>query len=160
MEPAPGMLHRVMKVRVGLVVTVLLGLLATACTGGPPFMLAASGPTVYSTTLSPALERVAVLVTISNRSGDDLQINPADFVTRDAEHRIFPANAAATVADARLVEAPPTMRGSLPLPTVTLRGNDLVAGFVVFDVPAGVRPVELIWRQTDTDCAVPIVTTT
>jgi hypothetical protein len=50
------------------------------------------------------------------------------------------------------------MRGSLPLPTMTLRGDDLVSGFVVFDVPAGVRPVELIWRQTDSDYLVPIVT--
>jgi hypothetical protein len=43
---------------------------------------------------------LAFLVTITNQSGGDLQINPADFVARDAQHRIYPANAAATIADA------------------------------------------------------------
>ena len=42
-------------------------------------------------------------------------------------------------------------RGTLPLPTITLRGDDTISGFVVFDVPAGKQPVELIWRQSDTD---------
>jgi hypothetical protein len=93
----------------------------------------------------------AVLVTITNQFGGDLQINPADFVAREAQRRIYPANADATVADARLVSRPPKMRGSLPLPTITLRSDDVLAGFVVFDVPAGVQPVELIWRQSDTD---------
>jgi hypothetical protein len=34
----------------------------------------------------------AVLVTITNQSGGDLPINPADFVARDAQRRIYPAN--------------------------------------------------------------------
>jgi hypothetical protein len=41
-----------------------------------------------------------------------------------------------------------------PLPVVTLRQSDVLSGFVVFDVPAGVRPVDLIWRQSDTDTVV------
>jgi hypothetical protein len=35
-----------------------------------------------------------------------------------------------------------------------LRQDDVLTGFVVFDVPAAVRPVELIWRQSDTDTTV------
>ena len=50
-------------------------------------------------------------------------------------------------------------RGTLPLPTVTLRGNDTISGFVVFDVPAGVWPVELVWRQSDTDTVANLPTT-
>jgi hypothetical protein len=72
-------------------------------------------------------------------------------VARDAERRIYPANPAATAADARSVAGPPNLRGALPLPTITLRGDDVLSGFVVFDVPAGVRPVQVIWRQTDND---------
>ena len=148
-----------MRHRMSLLVSALACLVASACSGQAPFTLAAAGPMAYSAPLSPALERVAVLVTIRNRAGDDLQINPGDFVVRDAEHRVFPANATATAADTRQVEAPPAMRGALPLPTMTLRSDDLLTGYVVFDVPAGVRPVELIWRQTDTDYTVPIART-
>jgi hypothetical protein len=102
----------------------------------------------------------AILVTIANHSGDDLQVNPGDFVARDAERRVYPANAAATVADAPLISRPPQMRGTLPLPTITLRTDDVLSGFVVFDVPAGVRPVELIWRQSDTDSVTTLASAT
>jgi hypothetical protein len=54
---------------------------------------------------------------------------------------------AATTADARLVSRPPQMRGSLPLPTITLRPDDVPSAFVVFDVPAGARLLELVRRQ-------------
>jgi hypothetical protein len=100
---------------------------------------------------------VAILVTITNRSTDDLQINPADFVARDSEHHIYPANPTATGVDANLVRLATGPRLEvLPLPTVTLRQADVLSGFVVFDVPSGVRPVELIWRQTDTDRVAPL----
>jgi len=125
--------------------------LATAACGKAPYALDAVGPFSDAAVVTPSLERVAILVTITNQSGGDLQINPADFVARDAQHRIYAANASATVADARLVSRPPKMRGSLPLPTITLRSDDVLSGFVVFDVPAGIEPVELIWRQSDTD---------
>jgi len=133
-----------------LVLAAALVLVVGACNKAP-YALEAFGPFSDAAVVTPSLERVAILVTITNRSDSDLQINPADFVARDAQHRIYPANAAATVADARLVSRPPQMRGSLPLPTITLRSDDVLSGFVVFDVPAGVQPVELIWRQSDTD---------
>jgi hypothetical protein len=123
-----------------------------------PFSLAASEPWAYSAVVDPAFERIAILVTITNQTGDDLTVNPADFIARDAEHRIYPANPTATVGDAQAVRlAYATQRGSqriAPLPTVTLRQDDELSGFVVFDVPIGVRPVELIWRQSDTDSTV------
>jgi hypothetical protein len=125
-------------------------LVAGACNKAP-YTIDAVGPFSDAAVVAPSLERVAILVTIANQSGGDLQINPADFVARDAQHHIYPANAAATVADAHLVSRPPKMRGGLPLPTITLRSDDVLTGFVVFDVPAGVSPVELIWRQSDTD---------
>jgi hypothetical protein len=50
----------------------------------------------------------------------------------------------------------PELRGTLPLPVATMRQNDVLTGYVVFDVPPGVRPVELIWRQTDSDYTVPL----
>jgi hypothetical protein len=135
----------------------MLLLVAGACSK-TPFTLDAVGPFPDAAVVTPSLERVAILVTITNQSGNDLQINPADFVARDAQHRIYPANAAATIADTHLVSRPPKMRGSLPLPTITLRTDDILSGFVVFDVPAGVRPVELIWRQSDTDSIATLAT--
>jgi hypothetical protein len=128
----------------------LAGLLAAACSS-TPFTLVAAGPFADPAAVNPALDRVAILVTITNRSGGDLNVNPGDFVARDAEHRVYPANPAATISDAGLVSGQAAQRGTLPLPTITLRGDDLISGFVVFDVPAGKQPVELIWRQSDTD---------
>lgn len=137
-----------------------LALLLVGCTS-TPFSLSASGPFAYSTAVgNPALERVAILVTIGNRTGDDLQINPADFVVRDADRHIFTSNPTATLAEARQVSGPLSMRGALPLPTVTLRSDDVLAGFVVFDIPSGIQPVELIWRQSDTDSMVKLVPST
>jgi uncharacterized protein DUF4352 len=133
-------------------------LITGACTSRPPYTLDAVGPFTDAAVLAPSLERVAVLVTITNQSGGDLQINPADFVVRDGQHRIFPSNAVATQADARLVSRPPQMRGSLPLPTITLRPDDVLSGFVVFDVPAGAQLVELVWRQVDSDSIAPLST--
>ncbi|HEX5417801.1 MAG TPA: hypothetical protein VFZ25_19250 [Chloroflexota bacterium] len=136
-----------------------IALVVVAC-GSAPFTLTASGPWAYSTVVEPPFERLAILVTITNRSGDDLVVNPADFVARDADHRIYPANPAEAVSDASAVRlAFASQRGVqaiVPLPTMTLRQDDVLSGFVVFDLPAGVRPVELIWRQTDTDTAVPL----
>jgi hypothetical protein len=134
-------------------VLAVMATLVVAC-GGQPFTLDARGPLPDTAVVSPSIERVAILVTITNRSGDDLAINPADFVARDAGHRVYPANPAATAADARLVGGPGTIPGALPLPTVTLRGGDVLSGFVVFDLPAGAQPAELIWRQTDGDSVV------
>jgi hypothetical protein len=133
-------------------------LAATGACGSEPFTLAAFGPFTYPVTVNPSLERVAILVTIVSRSGDDLQINPADFAARDADRRLYIANAPATAADVGSVNRAAELRGSLPLPVVTLRQGDVLTGFVVFDVPAGVRPVELIWRQTDGDHAVKLTT--
>ncbi|HEY1296893.1 MAG TPA: hypothetical protein VGJ60_27765 [Chloroflexota bacterium] len=58
----------------------------------------------------------------------------------------------ATVSDGNLVRltAGPGL-DVLPLPTMTLRQADVLSGYIVFDVPQGVTPVELVWRQTDTD---------
>ena len=137
--------------RVAYLLVALVSLCGAACTSSTPFTLAASGPFADPAVVHPSLERVAILVTITNRSGDDLNVNPSDFVARDAEHRIYAANSTATIADAGLVSGQAARRGALPLPTVTLRGNDIISGFVVFDVPSGVQPVELIWRQSDTD---------
>ena len=129
--------------------------LAAKC-GSDPFSLSAAGPYVYPApaTVNPSLERVAIIVTIASRTADDLQVSPADFAARDGERRLYTANAAATVADAAQVARAPELRGALPLPVVTLRQDDVLSGYVVFDVPSGVRPVELIWRQTDSDYSV------
>ncbi len=131
----------------------LVAVVAFACSA-EPFALEATGPFSYPAVVDPRLERVAILVTITSRSGDDLLINPADFVARDQDHRVYPANPAATVADAHLVTRAGAllgMGGILPLPSVTLREDDVLSGFVVFDVPANRHLVELIWRQSDTD---------
>ena len=127
-----------MKGRVSLLVGALCGLLVVACTGQPPFTLAASGPTVYSA----AGQSCPGARGRAGHHQEPRRRRPADQSgrLRDARcaHRIYPANPTATAADARLVEVPPTMRGALPLPTVTLRNDDLLSGYVVFDVPAGV----------------------
>ncbi len=140
-----------------LILLVVVALGAIACSKAP-FTLTASAPWTYSAIVDPPFQRVAILVTITNHSGDDLAVNPGDFVARDADHRIYPANPTAAVADAHAVRlAYGQHYGSqsiLPLPTITLRQDDALSGFVVFDLPAGVRPVELIWRQSDTDTVV------
>lgn len=134
-----------------ILLAVLVGLVAIACSkqASP---LAASGPFAYASKVSPPLERIAILVTVTNQGSDDMQINPSDFVARDADHHIYPADAAATSADGDLVRLT-TGPGlaTLPLATVTLRQTEALSGFIVFDVPEGVRPTELIWRQSDTD---------
>jgi hypothetical protein len=81
-------------------------------------------------------------------------------MARDADHRVYPSDPAATTADANLVRltSGPGL-DVLPLPTVTLRQADVLSGFIVFDVPQGVRPVELVWRQTDTDQVAPLAPT-
>lgn len=130
--------------------------------GDQPVVIRASGPFAYSAVLNPSLERIAIVLTIANRSADDLQINPADFAARDAEHQVYPADVAATIADARavtLAAGPLGMRGIVPLSTITLRKDDVLSGFVVFDVPVGVRPVELIFRQSDSDRVVDLPAT-
>ncbi len=131
----------------------LVAVVAVACSG-EPFTLTASEPFAYPAVVDAPLERIAIVVTITNRSEDDLQINPADFAARDDKRRIYPANPVATVADARLVRLAAGslgMRDALPLPVLTLRKDDVLSGFIAFDVPAGVRPVQLIFRQSDAD---------
>jgi hypothetical protein len=132
---------------------------AAGC-GGDPFTLSAAGPWTYTTASDAPFERVAVLVTITNRSGDDLAVNPADFLVRDGSHRVYPADPTAAAADARAVQlaygARHGVQGIAPLPVVTLRQDDVLTGFVVFTVPTGARLVELIWRQTDSDTVVPL----
>lgn len=116
--------------------------------------LTASSPFAYTAGIDPSLERVAIVVTVTNRSEDDLQINPADFAARDYDHRIYPANPVVALADARLVVSaarPLGLGGVVPLPVATLRKNDVLSGFIVFEVPAGVRPTQLIFRQSDSD---------
>lgn len=143
----------VMRLVVVPIAVVLVAVALAGC-GAEPFALAAAGPYAYPAATNASLERVAIVVTVTNRSGDDLLISPAEFVARDADKRIYASNPAATVADAGLVNRWPATRGTLPLPAMTLRRDDVVSGFVVFDVPVGVRPVELIWRQSDFDSIV------
>jgi hypothetical protein len=142
----------------GLWVAVLVAaLLTSACSTQASPLTAASGPLDYPSSVIPPLERVAIFVTITNHGQDDLLINPADFVARDADHRIYPSHPAATVSDSNLVRLTAGPGPDvLPLPTVTLRQADVLSGFIVFDVPQGVRPVELVWRQVDSDQVAPL----
>ena len=136
--------------RIGLAILVI-GLASVACSK-PLSPLSASGPFMYPSGISPPLERVAILVTVTNQGTDDMQVNPADFLARDAARHVYPADATATSTDGNLVRLTTGPRlETLPLPTVTLRQAEVLSGFIVFDVPQGVRPVELIWRQSDTD---------
>ncbi len=134
-----------------LLLAAAMAVVLAACTESVS-PLSASGPVSYPSAVTPPLERVAILVTVSNHGADDLQINPADFLARDADHHIYPANPSATTADGTLVRLATGPRlETLPLPTVTLRQSEVLSGFIVFDVPQGVRPVEQVWRQSDTD---------
>jgi hypothetical protein len=139
---------------------VLLGcalIVTTACSAAASPLTAASGPLNYPSGVTPPIERVAIFVTITNHGTDDLVINPADFVARDADHRVWASDPAATVSDANMVRltAGPGL-DVLPIPMVTLRQADVLSGFIVFDVPQGVQPVEIVWRQTDTDQILPL----
>lgn len=135
-----------------LAIAGVLMLLVAACSAQTSPLTAASGPLNYPSGVTSPIERVAIFVTITNHGTDDLLINPADFVARDVDHRVWASNPAATLSDGNLVRL---SAGSgldvLPLPTMTLRQADVLSGYIVFDVPQGVTPVELVWRQTDTD---------
>lgn len=133
---------------------ILLTMSVVACTSLPATELKASVPFVYPSTVGSSLERVAIMATIVNNSPDDLAIDPTEFAVRDAGRRIYPANAAATTADAASVRAAADdlgMAGILPLATIVLRKDDVLSGFIVFDMPQGAQPMELIFRQTDSD---------
>jgi len=117
----------------------------------------ASAPFSYPTMGDPSLERIAVVVQVTNRSQDDLVISLTDFIARDTQHRLYPADPQATAADARVVRAVASLRGMngvRPLQPLTLRKDDVLVGFVVFSVPAGTRPSQLVYRQTDADVVV------
>src|SRR5207248_5008101 len=58
-------------------------LLLAGCSAASPNVLEAAGPFLYPAAIGPAFDRVAILVTVANRTGDDLAVNPADFVARD-----------------------------------------------------------------------------
>jgi hypothetical protein len=133
-----------------LFLTLVLG---AAC-AGQPFTMTASGPFSDPVPAGASIERIAVYVSIRNHAGDDLQIDPAEFVARDADRRVYRSNPAAASTDAREIAATAGLRGTLPLPAMTLRAGDQVSGFVLFDVPAGVLPTECIWRQVDVDTVV------
>jgi hypothetical protein len=135
----------------GLVAVSAFTLALAACASGRPYALEAAGPFLYPAEVGPAFNRLAILVTVVNHSGDDLQVNPSDFLARDAQQRVYPSNPAATIADARVAGHASALRGILPLAAVTLRTNDVLNGYIAFDVPAGVTPVELVWRQSDAD---------
>jgi Domain of unknown function (DUF4352) len=145
--------------RIQMALTALVLLLAFVLTGcgAATLSLKASAPFAYPSPVGPSLERVAVLLTITNNSQDDLAVDPGEFAARDSGNRVYPANAAATAADASLVRVTAGqlgMNAALSLPVMTLRQNDVLTGFVVFDVPQGVRPVALIFRQPDNDTTV------
>lgn len=131
-----------------------IALLATSCTAAETFSVAASAPFVYQAFVDASLDRFAVAVTITNHSEDDLLVNPGDLALRDRDGRIYVANLPTSATDARLVRLVGSRLGLpslLPLSPVTLRKDDTVAGFLTFDLPAGTRPVELVFRQVDTD---------
>ena len=140
--------------------TLALGaLLLATCNASEPTVLSAATPFVYQAPVDASLERLAVVITIANHSEDDLQVDPATFALRDRDGRLYTPNVPAAAADARLVRLTGGLlgfEGLLPLPLLTLRKNDSLTGFIVFDVPVHVRPNELVFRQTDADKVVPL----
>jgi hypothetical protein len=129
---------------------VLAGVTAVACSSAP-FTLDSTGSYSYPSAVNPAFEEIAVFVTITNRSGDDLQVNPTDFVARDTTRHVYLASPPATTSGVPLAGVPLKMASSLPLPIVTLRNDDVLTGYVVFDVPTNTQLAQLIWRQSDKD---------
>ena len=141
-----------------LVAIVLAAALASSC-ASETFSLAANASFGYQAAVDLTIERIAVLMTVTNKSEDDLQVNPADFTLRAPDRHIYPSNPLATAADANVVRRTAATRGLSglqPMPVVILRKNDVLTAFVVFDVPAGVRPSELVYRQSDTDRVIDI----
>src|SRR5215472_18166735 len=115
------------RIRVLTMGLAFAAVLMSACTTQLSPLTAASGPLTYPSGVAPPLERVAIFVTITNHGTDDLVINPADFVARDADHRIYPSDPAATVSDGNLVRltSGPSL-DVLPIPAVTLRQADVL----------------------------------
>jgi uncharacterized protein DUF4352 len=142
----------------GLIAILLAAAFASSC-ASETFSLAANAAFSYQATVDSTIDRIAVLMTVTNKSEDDLQVNPADFTLRAPDRHIYPSNPVATAADANAVRRTAASRGLSglqPMPVVILRKNDVLTAFVVFDVPAGVRPSQLVYRQSDTDRVVDI----
>lgn len=142
-----------------LAVLVGVALALAACAPSEATGISAAAPFTYQAPVDATIERLAVVITVAHRTEDDLLVDPALFALRDREGRLYSANVPAAAADARLVRQAGTslgLAGLLPLPALTLRKDDSLTGFIVFDVPLHTRPVELIFRQTDTDQVVPL----
>src|SRR5579871_2255903 len=97
------MAHELRLARLALcVLAVVISLAAVSCSK-PPFILTCVGPWTYGADVDASLERVAILITITDQSGDDLTVNPGDFEARDSNHNLYPANPSATESDAHAV---------------------------------------------------------
>src|SRR5437763_1889338 len=74
-----------------------------------PYTVAAPGPipSPAPANVHAPLEVVAIIVSITRRTGDDLQINRAHIAARNANRRLYVANATDTAAAVRLVSRAP-----------------------------------------------------
>jgi uncharacterized protein DUF4352 len=127
--------------------------LATAC-GGESVGMSATAPFSYPALIDGSLRRYAVPVTVVNHGDGSLLVSPTEFQARDRDRHVYRADPVATAGDAALVRrvaGPLGMSGLTALPTVNLQKNDVVSGFVVFEVPFGVQLSQLVFREGDND---------
>ncbi len=128
----------------------MLVLAAVACES-QSVVLNAQGPISYPAPVDASLRRFIVGATVENRGSGQLVVSPASFQARDAGGRVFRADANAAAADAQQIRLVASRAGIGlgPLPTVSLQGGDRVSGLVVFEVPAGTRLTQLVFRADD-----------
>jgi hypothetical protein len=68
-----------------------------------------------------------------NHGTDDLLINPADFVARDDEHRVWASDPVAALSDGNLVRLTAGF-DVLPMPTIILRQSDVLCSTICWCV--------------------------
>ncbi len=122
--------------------------------GADTVRLSAGAPFSYPAAVDPSVRRYAIPVTVENRGDGSLLVSPTGFQARDANRRVYRAEALAAPGDAALIRRFASQRGLAglgPLQTVSLQHGDTVSGIVVFDVPLGARLAQLVFRSDDTD---------
>lgn len=114
-------------------------------------VFSARGPLAYPAPVDASLRRFIVSVTVENRGSSQLVVSASSFQARDLGGRVFRSDAQATVSDAQTIRliASRAGIGQGPLPTVTLQEGDSVGGLIVFEVPAGTRLTQVVFRSDD-----------
>ena len=107
-------------------------------------LLSAFGPVEEPVSPDASVRRIAVSLAVTNRSSTVVFVSPLQFRARDSKSAYHRPTLDATldVERYRLVASGPGSGGAMG--SIALRGGDLAAGYVVFDVPQGTQLTHIV----------------